>query len=74
MCPSRVPGAPTKMVGLHTMIISIVIATANREQAISECLASIAKLHIPIDTKIECVVVDNNSTDGTKEYLSSIPE
>lgn len=47
-------------------LISVVIATRNEEENIENCLKSILKqTYLP--NKIEIVVVDNNSTDRTKE-------
>lgn len=47
-------------------LISIVITTKNEEKNIENCLKSIKIQSYPQD-KIEIIVVDNNSTDKTKE-------
>lgn len=50
--------------------ISIVITTRNEEKNIENCLQSIRAQSYPND-KIEIIVVDNNSTDKTKEIVRS---
>lgn len=47
-------------------LVSIVITTKNEEKNIKNCLDSIVKQTYP-QNKIEIIVVDNNSTDKTKE-------
>ena len=51
--------------------VSIVITTKNEEKNIKNCLESILKQTYPRD-KIEIIIVDNNSTDRTKEIASVI--
>ncbi len=46
--------------------VSIIITTRNEEENIADCLESIKSQAYPQD-KIEIIVVDNNSTDNTKE-------
>ncbi len=48
------------------MLVSVVITTKNEEKNIENCLNSI-KGQIYPQTEIEIIVVDNNSTDRTKE-------
>src|SRR4030042_5320846 len=48
------------------MPISIIIATRNEERNIENCLKSILAQTYPKE-KLEIIVVDNNSTDRTKE-------
>ena len=48
------------------MLVSIVITTKNEEKNIETCIKSILAQSYPQD-KIEIIVVDNNSTDKTKE-------
>lgn len=50
-------------------LISIIITTKNEEQNIENCLESIKAQNYPQD-KIEMIVVDNDSTDKTKEIAS----
>lgn len=51
--------------------ISIIIPTFNRRNELEKCIRSINKLDYPKD-KYEIIIVDNNSTDSTKEFLESI--
>lgn len=48
------------------MFISVIITTKNEEKNIENCLKSIKEQTYPRD-KIEIIVVDNGSTDNTKE-------
>lgn len=52
------------------MKTSIIILTHNQLEITKQCLESIFK-HTP--EPFELIVVDNNSTDGTAEYLKSLP-
>lgn len=49
--------------------VSIVIANLNGKHHLRECFGSIKKLRYPSD-KVEVVVVDNGSTDGSAEFIS----
>jgi len=49
--------------------LSIIIVNYNSKFLIEQCLISVNKAILGIDTEI--IVVDNNSTDGSKEYLPS---
>jgi len=48
------------------MLISLIITTKNEEKNIANCLESIKKQSYPRE-EMEIIVVDNNSTDKTKE-------
>jgi len=48
------------------MLISVIITTKNEERHIEECLNSVNRQNYPRH-QIEIIVVDNNSTDRTKE-------
>lgn len=50
------------------MLVSAIITTKNEEKNIANCLNSILKQSYPAD-KIEVLIVDNNSTDKTKEIV-----
>lgn len=50
--------------------VSIIIITLNRKKHLSNCLNSIYNLDYP-KSKFEVVVIDGDSTDGTKEMLCS---
>src|SRR5688500_18974165 len=49
------------------MLLSVVIVGYNSKLLIGQCLISVKKALAVIDSEI--IVVDNNSTDGSKEYL-----
>lgn len=51
---------------MKNSIISVIITTKNEERNIENCLKSVLEQTYPCD-KIEIIVVDNNSTDRTKE-------
>jgi len=55
----------------ESKILSIVIVAWNCRSQIEECLRSIQRLDLK---RFETIVVDNNSTDGTTEFLASIGE
>ena len=48
------------------MSVSVIVTTKNEEKNIENCLRSIKAQTYPQE-KIEIIVVDNNSTDKTKE-------
>lgn len=50
------------------MQLSIVIVNYNSKFLIEQCLGSVRKAITGIDTEI--IIVDNNSTDGSKEHLA----
>lgn len=52
--------------------ISILVCTVNRMDAIRRCLESIRALRVPSGCEVECIVVDNNSTDGTHALLEQM--
>ena len=51
------------------MLLSVVIVGYNSKLLIGECLLSVMKACAAIDSEI--IVVDNNSSDGTNEYLTA---
>ena len=51
---------------MESIDVSVIITTRNEEKHIKNCLESIIKQTYPQD-RIEAIVVDNNSTDKTKE-------
>ncbi|MFH1905670.1 MAG: glycosyltransferase [bacterium] len=55
------------------MDVSVIITTKNEEKNIKNCLRSIRNVTYPQD-KIEIIVVDNNSTDRTKEIAYEYTE
>jgi glycosyltransferase involved in cell wall biosynthesis len=50
------------------MQVSIIIATKNEEDNIAKCLNSLAQQDFPQDN-FEIIIVDNNSTDKTKQII-----
>ncbi len=55
------------------ILVSVVITTKNEESNIKNCLESIKRQSYPKD-KVEIIVVDNNSTDKTKEVARRYTE
>ena len=53
------------------MKYSVVIVTYNRLQLLKECISCIEKQEKKFD---EIVIVDNASTDGTRDWLMSLGE
>lgn len=54
------------------MLISVVIATCDRRDALSACLASVLEQDLA-PGRYEVVVVVDGSEDGTREWLASFP-
>jgi glycosyltransferase involved in cell wall biosynthesis len=63
--------SPNKEHMVNCMDCSVVICTRNRAKQLSEALASLTKLNIPIGTIWEVVVVDNGSMDSTVDVINS---
>lgn len=53
----------------HTKSFSIIVCTYNRQYYLKKCIASLLKIDYPI---FEIIVVNDGSTDGTKEFLDAI--
>jgi len=51
--------------------VTIAIPTHNRTRTLKETLDSVKALAIPRDVKVECIVIDNASTDETAEVVES---
>ena len=51
------------------MTVGVVVVTYNRIELLKECMARVLNQTYPVTSVI---VVDNNSDDGTKEYLDSL--
>jgi chlorobactene glucosyltransferase len=51
-----------------TSTVSIILPVRNQADTVSECVTSLVELDFP---RKEIIVVDGNSTDGTREILSS---
>jgi glycosyltransferase involved in cell wall biosynthesis len=54
-----------------SIIVSIIINTKNEEKHIKRCLDSILNQSYPLD-RMEVIIVDNNSSDKTKEIAENI--
>lgn len=58
------------------MQISLIVCTYNRSKILKISLTSLCNLELPEDTKLEVLVVDNNSNDQTKaeaqDFISSL--
>jgi glycosyltransferase involved in cell wall biosynthesis len=54
--------------------VSVVICTYNRAESLTTTLQSIFLVEIPLNWEYEVLLVDNNSTDSTKEVVSSFIE
>lgn len=52
------------------VLVSIVIVTFNRAASLRDGLHSLAKLTFPEDCPVEILIVDNGSTDKTREVVS----
>ncbi|MDP2939181.1 MAG: PqqD family peptide modification chaperone [Candidatus Omnitrophota bacterium] len=52
--------------------ISIIVTVYNGAKTLSNCLDSLIRLDFPQENR-EIIVVDNNSTDNTKEIISQYP-
>ncbi len=48
--------------------VAVLIVTWNRKQAVSQVLGALSRQTFPVD-RMDVVVVDNSSTDGTLEFL-----
>jgi glucosyl-dolichyl phosphate glucuronosyltransferase len=53
------------------MKLDILIPTHNRSDLLRQCLDSVLKAHIPSSLEVTVLVVDNRSTDNTKEVVQS---
>ncbi|MDA7861674.1 glycosyltransferase [Mariniblastus sp.] len=49
--------------------VDIAICTWNRRELLANALASLCQMRVPAGVTIKVIVVDNNSTDGTSEFL-----
>ena len=54
-------------------LVSVIVTTKNEEKNIENCFESILEQSYPCD-KIEIIVVDNNSTDRTKEIVRTFKQ
>jgi len=54
-----------------TIAITVAIPTHNRAATLGETLASIAALQVPPDAALDCIVVDNASSDATQAVVEA---
>ena len=54
-----------------TPVVSIIICTRNRAESLREALAAIGRCEVPRDLPAELLVVDNGSTDDTRQVVES---
>ncbi|WP_440675414.1 glycosyltransferase family 2 protein [Candidatus Pelagibacter sp. HIMB1593] len=54
------------------MKLSIIVCVFNEIKTIKKILLKIDKVNLPFSYLKEVIIVDNNSTDGTKEYLKEL--
>ena len=52
--------------------VSILICTRNRVDSLRQTLESVSRLAIPERMRVEVIVADNGSTDGTRDFLDSL--
>ncbi|HOW98678.1 MAG TPA: glycosyltransferase [Kiritimatiellia bacterium] len=57
--------------GTAAPFVSVVVLTRNRARLLAQCLDSLLRQDYPAD-RMELVVVDDGSTDGTAEYLQTM--
>ena len=58
---------------MSDLLISFVVPAYNEEALIASCLAAIQAEIARTGCRSEIIVVNNNSTDGTRRIASSIP-
>ena len=56
------------------MDLSFIILTWNSERYIEACLLSVEKKCVDEGIAIEIIVIDNGSSDGTKQIINNLPE
>jgi len=54
--------------------LSFIVLTWNSQETIKDCLESIGKLCLSENIPFEVILVDNNSTDSTREIVRSLEE
>ncbi len=54
-----------------TMDISVIVCTHNRSAALRQTLLSLSEMETPQNLCWEILVVDNNSTDDTRQVVES---
>jgi glycosyltransferase involved in cell wall biosynthesis len=59
----------TGLISMYTPLVSVIIPTYNRKESVKEAAQSVLEQDYP---KIEVAIVDDGSSDGTKEELSRV--
>jgi len=54
---------------LNVMLLSVVIVNYNVREFLEQCLVSVQKSINYLNNEAEIIIIDNNSTDGSIEYL-----
>ncbi len=54
------------------MKLSIIVCVYNEVKTISKILEKIDLVQLPYNYEKEIIIIDNNSYDGTKEYLQEL--
>ena len=67
--PSRLAAIPAMPQDNAPMSVSVILCTYNRCGDLKRALQSIAACRMPSSTAWEVLVVDNNSTDTTREVV-----
>lgn len=57
---------------MHDVSVSIIICTRNRAESLRQTLMSMAEVRVPNAMNVELLVVDNGSTDHTREVVGRV--
>jgi glycosyltransferase involved in cell wall biosynthesis len=52
-------------------MVSVIVCTRNRAHRLEQTLNSLQQMTVPVDLAWELIIVDNNSSDNTKEVIDS---
>lgn len=61
----------SERIGRPRALVSVVICTYNRCESLNRCLESLAQMRSPRDADWELLIVDNNSTDATRDVCEA---
>jgi hypothetical protein len=67
----RFAGSPTLLEKNVHMMVSILICTRDRAAALRDTLSSLSRVRVPSGWKVDLLVVDNGSRDGTREVVEA---
>jgi glycosyltransferase involved in cell wall biosynthesis len=51
-------------------MISVIVCTHNRAHRLEQTLKSLQGMAVPVDSPWELIIVDNKSSDNTKEIIN----